>query len=351
MKAQGVTDRAAGVAMGRTVSQIRHARDHYDIGTVSTVRPVAEYREPDGPTLAEVFAPEASRDETDEEFLARFLSVARRSVAKAEAKKYATIRIASDVPIALCLSSDWHVSPKGTDIDGLLQMADFVAQTPGMYAVGVGDLFDNPIKHRGGSVQGIADELRMLDIIVERFRGKLMGTTSGNHDDWSKVFSGQDALLALAKRHRIHYVENEIIWTIEIVNPHDVEEVTATYTIATRHKYRLHSNHNLTHACKRWLQEQQLNWQVTPDVLAIGDNHVASVEHEQYERRDVHYVRMGSFQKGSSYAEALGFPTFRATTPCVVMDPVRDGKDQGCQVFADPVRAVQAMRGWRDVAA
>lgn len=338
-------------AMQRTHGSIRNKQRSLYIGPVrelaATVRPVASYTPPEGPTLAEVFAPEASRDETDEEFLARFLAVSRRTVAKAAAQKYATIVIPSDLPVAFCLSSDWHVGP-ACDMDALLGMADLVARTPGLYALAVGDQFDNPIKHRGGSVAGVADELRALEMTVQRFRGKLLGMTSGNHDDWSKVFSGQDALKALATKHRIHYAPDELLWKVQIVAPHDLETVTAEYLIATRHQWRRHSNLNPTHACKTWLQEQQMNWETIPDVLAIGHNHVAAIGSEQFAGRDVHFLRMGSFQRDSAYARAKGFADYRPTAPTVVLPPTRA---QRVACFADPEDAVQHLRGWRDVAA
>jgi hypothetical protein len=319
----------------------------FQVARTATVRPVAEYREPTGTPLAEVFAPEASRDETDDEVLARLLPGAARSVEKAAAQKYVTLRIPSDLPIALCISSDWHVATSGTDVHGLLALADYVAQTPGLYSIAVGDLFDNPIKHRGGSVGAVTDELRLLDIIVKRYRGKLLGTTSGNHDDWSKVMSGIDALKTLALRHRIHYAPDELLWRVQIVAPWDLEEVTAEYTIATRHQWRRHSNLNPTHACKTWLQEQQMNWETVPDVLAIGHNHVAALGSEQYAGREVHYLRMGSWQRDSAYARAKGFADYEATAPTIVLPPVQ-GR---VTAFAKPEQAVQQMRGWRDVAA
>jgi hypothetical protein len=347
--ARETVDALAAEGYVRSVTSVHQKRDQMGITLkrVATIRPVAEYREPQGATLAEVFAPEASRDETDDEILARLLPAAARSVEKAAVQNTVTLRIPSDLPVALCISSDWHVSTSGTDVHGLLALADYVATTPGLYSIAVGDLFDNPIKHRGGSVGAVSDELRLLDIIVKRYRGKLLGTTSGNHDDWSKVMSGIDALKTLALRHRIHYAPDELVWRVQIVAPWDTDEVTAEYVIATRHQWRRHSNLNPTHACKTWLQEQQCNWETIPDVLAIGHNHTAAIGSEQYAGREVHYLRMGSWQRDSAYARAKGFADYEPTAPTVVLPPT-----QGRVVcFAKPDQAVQHMRGWRDAAA
>jgi len=309
---------------------------------IAMVRPVAEYRAPEGPTLVEAFAPEDSADESEEAFLSRVMGTAVRSIEKAKAQRHARLRIASDRPIAISLSSDWHISTHGTDLPALKEYAEYVGRTPDLYALGVGDLLDNPIKHKGGNVGQIGDDLRLLDILVGCFKGKLLGTTSGNHDDWSKTLAGTDHLQALARRHRIHYAPDELLWVVEIVNPLDVDEITATYRIHTRHQWRRHSNLNPLHACWTWLQEEGPNWDVCPDVLAIGHNHTAAHGCHQFEQRDVWGLRMGAWQIDSSYARAKGFARYRATAPTVVLCPTRD---QRVQCFSDPQDAVRFMNG------
>ena len=319
-----------------------------DTAPMPLVRPVAQYTPPDGPTLAEAYAPLDSAEEDEEAFMARMVNTATAHVQKAAAQRHARLRIASKGPVAISLLSDAHVSPHGTDLAALLEYADFVAATPGLYALGMGDLLDNPIKHKGGNVGQIADDLRFLDLLVARFRGKLLGTTSGNHDDWSKVLAGTDHLLALAKRHKIHYAPDELLWVVEIVNPDDADNVTATYRVHTRHQWRRGSALNPCHACWTWWQEEGVNWDGFPDVLAIGHNHVSAVESRQFESRDMWAIRPGTFQKDSSFARAKGYGRYRATTPTIVLPPTRADR---IVCFADPVDAVRFMHGDRsDVA-
>lgn len=312
---------------------------------IPTVRPVGTYEAPTGETLAETLAPEGSADEPEEVFLERMTRSAVRSVNKAVAQRHVRLRIASTEPVAISLTSDWHVSATGTDLPSLIAYADYVAHTPGLYAIGVGDLHDNAIKHKGGSVSGIMDELRFLDMLVGRFRGKLLGFTSGNHDDWSKTFSGVDNLLALAKRHKIHYAPDELLWTVEIVHP-ETREVTATYRIHTRHQWRRGSALNPCHACWTWWQEEGANWEHHPDVLAIGHSHVSAVESRQFAARDMWAARIGTFQIDSAFARAKGFGRYRSTCPTVVLPPTR--ADVRVQCFADPHDAVTFMRGLSD---
>lgn len=342
MARSGIPIKDIAAALGRPHASVRNLMTRsggwYAISKgITTVRPVAEYRAPDGPTLVEAFAPEASAEEPDDAFLSRMLGIATRSVEKAAAQRHARLRIASNQPVGLALFSDAHVSATGTDLAGLMEAVDFVAGTPNLYALGMGDWLDNPIKHKGSNVGQITDDLRFLDLLVGRFRGKLLGTTSGNHDDWSKVFAGTDHLAALAKRHRIHYAPDELLWDVEIVDPTDPDTVTARYSIATRHQWRRGSALNPGHACWTWFQEEGPNWDQTPDVLAIGHNHVSVVESRQYDKRDMWAVRPGTFQKDSSFARAKGFGRYRATTPVVVLPPTRTDR---VICFSDPAMAL-----------
>lgn len=338
--------KAMGLTLAQVNNRIRQLATLRDVPPV-TVRPVAQYVAPSGPTLVETFAPEASAEEDESSFLSRIMAGATRSIEKAEAQRHARLRIASRDPIALTLWSDVHVSVKGTDLGAAMEYASFVAKTPNLYSLGMGDWLDNPIKHRGGNVQQVGDDLRFLDLLVGAFKGKLLGTTSGNHDDWSLILAGTDHLAALAKRHRIHYAPDELLWVVEIVDPDDAEHVTARYRIHTRHQWRRGSALNPGHACWTWWQEEGPNWDAIPDVLAIGHNHVAVVESRQYEKRDMWALRPGTFQKDSSFARAKGFGRYRHTTPAIVL-PATQGR---VVCFADPEDAVRYMHGGERAAA
>lgn len=297
-----------------------------------TLRPISTYQPPAGAPLVETFAPHESAEECDETFLARFVGESTRRVERARSQRYARLRIAADGPIALSLSSDWHIGT-GADMQALIRYADWVGHTPNVYALAVGDLTDNPIKHRGGSVSGVRDELRMLDLLTGRFRGKLMGIASGNHDDWSKTLAGVDNLAALARRHRLHYAPDELLWDVELVDPTEPDTVTATYRIYTRHQWRRGSSLNPGHACWTWWQEEGPNWAHRPDVLAIGHNHQAVVEQRSFDDQPpVWALRMGAWQIDSDFARAKGFGRYRPTAPTVVLWPHRA---RDVQAFSD----------------
>jgi hypothetical protein len=352
MRQRGLPNGEIAVALNRTVQSVnncisRMLREgtltHYNtrrfVLSPDMVQ-VATDATPSGPGLAEVLAPVDQEPESDEDFLRRFTTSATQSIAKAEAQRHATLRLATNEPVAISLTSDWHLSPIGTDVAGLFEFADFVRQTPRLFVLGVGDLTDNPIKHKGGNVGQVSDELRALDLLVGRFGGKMLGMTSGNHDDWSKTLAGVDNLAALARRHRIHYAPDELLWQVEIVDPLAPDEVTATYRIHTRHQWRRGSALNPAHACWTWWQEEGMNWPDHPDVLAIGHSHVSVVESRQFAARDVWAVRIGTWQIDSAFARQKGFGRYRSTCPTVVLHPTREER---VVCFADPQDAVRYM--------
>lgn len=282
-----------------------------------------------------ILAPLETDLEPETQFLDRIRKGTSAAVAHTKAERYALVRIESDRPIAFSISSDWHLSSTGpTDVDGLIAYAEAIRDTPGAYAVAVGDQTDNPIKHKPVATRDIPDDLRLLDIVLGRFGPKLLGFTSGNHDDWTKTMVGVDNLQTMAERHRLHYAPDELVWLVEIVKP-GTDEVTARWVVATRHKFRRHSNLNHTHACWRWAEEQMHNWPhdtsgtiLLPDVLALGHNHVAAVEHRTYERGTVIACRMGAWQYTSAFTRAGGWALMPATAPTVILPHIRDGQAQ-----------------------
>jgi len=322
--------------------------------SVQTLRPVMEYTPPPSEDnvglryAAAVLAPESTRDETDEEFLERVMRTADRSVAKAKEQKHATLKIASDKPVALMCEGDLHIATKGTDLRWIKQRAEFVANTPGMFGIGLGDMIQNDHVHRDRDVHDIADQLRLLDLLIQWHKGKFLGGVTGNHDDWTRTTAGFNHIKALADRHKFHQADDELIWRVQIHKPEDVDHITAEWTIATRHQVQNHSSLNPLHACWRWLERNVGNWERVPDVLVLAHNHAATVGVNNYMGKDVWGVRMGSPQVGSGYARQKGFIEQRQTAPVIVMPPHQVGR---IVCFSDAEDAVQHMRGWRDVAA
>jgi hypothetical protein len=353
MRADGMGFYEIAAALGRTYESVRNKLRPRERERAETVRRVVEYAPPQGPELVELYhatvdAPDESRDETEEEFLARVFQSATKSVEKAKAQKHATLKIASSEPVGIAFLGDQHIDTKGTDLRFLERTAKFIGSTPGLYGFGLGDVLQNNIVHRDKDVRALPDQLRFFDCYLGWMLGKFLMSVDGNHDAWTQQVAGFDHIKAAAKRHKFHYAPDEMLVTVQIVNPHDADEVTAEWTIAARHQFRRHSNLNPLHACWRWMEEQAPNWDRIPDVLVLAHNHAAAVGVHNFAGRDVWGIRPGSAQIDSNYARQKGFQDFRPTAPVAVLPAVQSGR---VQCFADPEAAVQHMRGWRDVAA
>lgn len=335
--------------LGRAMMSIRHRYNTLKAKAGGITPGVTLSRSVRQQVGVEVLAPLETDLEPENSFLSRVLQKTGGSVEHHKAERYARVRIESDLPIAISMSSDWHLTSTGaTDVQGLLDYADAIGFADRAFAVAVGDQIDNPIKHQPAATRDVPDDLRLLDILLGRFQGKMLGMTSGNHDDWTRTIVGVDNIKTMGERHAIHYAPDELVWLVEIVSPSDPETVTARWIIATRHKYFRHSNLNPVHACWRWLETG--NWphdgkgaSYLPDVLAIGHNHCAEVGIKTLERGTVIGCRMGSWQYTSGFTRAGGWTLQPPTAPTVILPNIRDGSEQPV-AYADYRTALAALR-------
>lgn len=332
---QGLTDSeiaAAGAFEGRTRESISMAR--YKAG----IPPGADHRDNwkarhatrvvRGDTDAVISAPV----ETADPELAALWSAAeartRLRVRQHTVERFATIDLMTDRPVALSISSDWHLSSRGPcDLEGLRRYAEAIRDTPGAWAVVAGDQLDNPIKW-SKKMADLPDDLLLLGHLMSLFGRKLLAYTSGNHDDWTKQFAGVDSLKWLADRANIHYAPDELIYTVRLIDPR-THAVTARYVVATRHKYYRHSNLNPLHACWRWLEDGVGNWpqgedggELLPDILAVAHNHVAEVGVRQRGEREFHGARMGAWHR-DGHSRQGGWPWSPPTAPTYILYPHR----------------------------
>lgn len=356
LAAEGRSDTEIARALRRSTDAVQNTRKRHQIPGGRLVREGHVSREEVlGVTLARVvsenperavLAPEESDDEPIEELWKRATKATGRKIAKTKSEGRALIRLMTDKPVVLSISSDWHISPTGScDLAGLRAYAEAIQQTPGAFAVAVGDLVDNPIKW-AKQMLDVPDEARLLDFIMGIFGSKLLATTDGNHDAWSRQFAGLDNIRRLAALHRVHYAPDELVYTVELVSPR-TQETTARYVIATRHQYRRNSSLNWGHACWRWLEDNMNDWPkgedggvLLPDVVAIGHNHSAAVEERIYEGGKRWAARMGPFQIHSSHARQYGWSRGVPMTPSFILYPHRAKPIDG---FSDYARALEVL--------
>lgn len=340
LRAQRLTYHEIGKRLGRSSEACRmHARFG---GILTRVISQTEDRT--------VYAPQESADPTAKEVWDAAEKRTSRDLAKARIQATALVQIMTDKPVALSISSDWHLRTKGAcDLAGLREYGEAIRDTTGAYAIAVGDLLDNPIKWEK-DVGEIPDDLSLLGHIFGTFGYKMLGTTDGNHDAWSRAFAGIDALKWLAEKERIHYAPDELVYIIELIDP-TTQEQTARYVVATRHQYYRHSNLNPTHACFRWLEDRVGQWPVgsddgelIPDILAIGHNHVACCEARTFTNKDIWGARMGAWQLTSEHGRRGGWRFSPPTAPTFILYPHRAQPIYGTAHYETALRMLAAER-------
>lgn len=260
------------------------------------------------------------------------------------------VRILTDKPIAISLSSDWHISTTGAVyLEDLRAYAEAIRDTEGAYAVTVGDMTENPIKW-DKDLPDVKREIRLLDFLVGIFGEKLLWWVSGNHDDWTKAFAGLDALAWISRERRLLFAPDEMTVLVELADPKS-KETTASYVFAVRHKFYRNSQLNWTHGVWRWLEERVGQWPVgpdggamIPDVLAIAHHHVASVEARDYANKRVWAVRMGSWQAASAHGRAGGWMSCPPTAPTFVLYPHREKPIYGTPDYMQALDALSRER-------
>lgn len=355
---QGLTDQQifeSGQIPARTVTQITNARQRYGIpggeqyrdthrAIPDLVRVVSETPE------RTILASEDADDEPVDELWERAIRRTSRKLARAKTEGVALAQIVTDKPVAISISSDWHISTTGaTDLKGLREYATAIQQTPGAYALVVGDVVDNPIKWQK-NMADVPDEWRLAGDLFGTFGLKLLGVTSGNHDDWTVAFSGIDQLRQIAERGRVHYAPDELVWIVELLDP-ATRQVTARYVVAVRHKYYRHSNLNPTHACFRWLEDRVGQWPTTedgaelvPDILAIGHNHVACCEERTMRNKGIWGARMGPWQYTTAHGRAGGWKNSPPTAPTFILHPHRARPIYGTAHYAEALDVLAYQR-------
>jgi hypothetical protein len=236
-----------------------------------------------------------------------------RKIDKALNHSQFKIKMDSSEPIGIAFVSDQHVS--GDNCIDLKQMrldAEFIAQTPRIYAILGGDGIDNHIKHRAATIAARTqpdDQLQMFDYYLQILSEKIAVMISGNHDHWTNQLAGVDVIRWLADKNKIRYSPHSayIEWTVGRV----------LYRICIAHQYRFNSAMNQTHSPK-----QMLNFGEHDFDIGVVCHHHEPAQETFYRRGLTRWVaRPGAYQVHSDYSAQYGYPTTHPTCPTVVLFP------------------------------
>ena len=201
---------------------------------------------------------------------AEALEAAEHSRAKAKRRGEQSISFARG-PVCLVFMADQHFGNAGTDYRRAFGEAELVRDTPGMYAVTVGDLLDQFLIGRLRQARDNAPfEQRKEWALVRRYirvlSTKLVAAVSGNHDGWSVMLSNidyfRDVLRDLAPN--VLYDSDDCTFTLRVG---DSEKL-----VRIRHKWSGSSIWNPTHG-----QERAARFDHGPDLLVGAHTHTCGV--------------------------------------------------------------------------
>jgi len=157
-------------------------------------------------------------------------------------------------PIALVETADWHMGGQGIDYPRLDRELRIIADTPGMFAIGAGDLINQMIvgkllNARVNDRLAIRDEWALLRRELKIIAPKLLAVVMGNHDNWLEALTG------------VSYFERELeeLRPTVIYDPEDaiikVQVGDWELPVRIRHKWRGSSIYNPTHGIERAARE------------------------------------------------------------------------------------------------
>lgn len=282
---------------------------------------------------------DTNEEEPIEELVERAVEKTSREVARVQTRPYAEVQLITKKPIGIAFVSDQHITTHGaTNLKLMLEDAELIQQTPGLYCLLGGDGIENHIKHRSALVTSGStpdEEWRIFNHYLSILGLKALGMISGNHCAWSVAFAGIDMVFEMAQKQKIHYAPDEMIVFLKLVPA--VDGPGMEYTVKMRHKARYESSFNLGHAVKRMWEHGDDDF----DCGAICHMHPCGGHVESFMKHGKlrWAVRPGSYQIASDYSRAGGFPRSNQTCPTVIFRP--DRKEM--MAFPDVRQAVEVL--------
>lgn len=239
-----------------------------------------------------------------------------RDVARHQTERLVDIVVPDTRPIGLTFASDQHIRQSGPImIRRMREDAELVAITDGLYAALAGDGVDNHIKHREAMANGgdkPKDSWKLYDHYLGMFgEHKILALVSGNHDDWTRDFTGIDQVQRLAENRRVFYAPDEALLRFRVGDQF--------YHVLMRHQYRYNSTFNLGHTVKRLWEMGNDDF----DIGVLGHHHEPACEPFVKHGMRRYAIRPGSYQFTSTFSRRKGFVHSYPTCPTVILWPDR----------------------------
>lgn len=218
--------------------------------------------------------------------------------------------------------SDTHDGDKNFDRAKLVKLVKHIKETDNTYAVLIGDLINNALKNSKSDVYGdvLSPQDQKYDIvnILGDIQSKILGCTSGNHEERSVKETNQDVTRDIAEMLKIPYDPFSVLYHIRCGK---IKSGMINYTMFTTHgsggggtkgakANKLHSLRNII------LSDLYVMGHVH-DIITFQDvYYIPDTRHKTMQKMKRHYTTSGAYLNyEQSYAERMclnpspvGFP-------------------------------------------
>ncbi len=227
-----------------------------------------------------------------------------------------TIKIDTDLPIALTFTADWQLGEFGVDYLAFKDDNNWLRNQPGFKVHVGGDGYQNLIQaSKVGSSQNqvpVAVQKGLYVLSLKRLAPRILTLGTGNHNYWTKLATGEDWDGELAKKLKLLYIKHYALVHLKIGKQE--------YPYLILHKGRFNSAFNLTHTCKQY---QRLHFP-RARIVVIEHQHTSAVEQYRYDGKECLAIRPGTYSVYDDFAQQNGFFGAHVENPTAVLFPDRD---------------------------
>lgn len=289
---------------GRLEAEIRQA------GGYAHPEPVS-YEQPSRPLI---FPDMPDRYEPIEDLLDRCSKHYQRERDYRDAANWQQIKVNDDLPIGIALMGDPHIDDPGCNIPLLRRDVEIIKETPGCYALNVGDYTNNWVGRLarlfGNQELSQASARRLVEWFLLESGMTWLAVILGNHDEWNE---GGEIIRRMCASH-VQIPVHDWQAKIELVFPN--KEVCR---INAAHDFKGRSMYTPLHGLKRetiWHQDGA-------HLMVAGHIHFGGIEqcelpggHNPWLVRVRGYKEMDHHALVSGFHEGIQFPSVMA-----VVDP------------------------------
>jgi len=244
----------------------------------------------------------------------------------------ATVNVNTDSPVLLVPIGDIHIGNRYVDYEALKRHIEILSKAENVLIILNGDLVDNynTYSHDGGSHEAVMPlhmQKEFTRKCIDKIKDKIVAMVHGCHEAWSWNSDNFDFIDYLARENGAAYLGHGGVLQLNIGK--------ARYKIVVRHKYRYNSSFNMTHTCKRLLEQYE-----DGDIAIVGHNHSYAIELTKIRGEEKVLIRLGSYKIHDWYTMKWGYRDADPVMPAVLLD----NREKKMMIFRDFEQGIEYQR-------